>query len=107
MDDDTTTPFNHVRHELPVQTNGRKEIEIELVVPLGIRQGDIPASRSRGTAEHMNNDVHASQPFPDSGGKVIAAFGRGQVCRDELDAIFKRVRSGPGACQHFGPEFPE
>jgi hypothetical protein len=55
----------------------------------------------------MNNDVHASQLFPDSGDKVIAAFGRGQVCHDELDAIFKPVRSGPGACQHFGPEFPE
>jgi hypothetical protein len=71
--------MQHFWQQRPVQPDGRKEILVKRVPPLSIVENGEAAPRSRGAADHMNDDINTTEEVPDGVRDDCAAISSSDI----------------------------
>ncbi|CAI8736688.1 hypothetical protein EMIT0P12_10105 [Pseudomonas sp. IT-P12] len=106
MDDHTRPTFQHVREQRTVQAYRRKQVQVELALPVLVAQRSESATGRRGATQHMDDDVHAAQAVPDRAHQRIATFAGREIGRDEqgIGQVAARVSGRGHHPRPFGEE---
>ncbi len=95
--DDARPLCEHHGEQRAVEPHGGHQVEIHLLLPLGVTERGEPAGRRLRATEHVDQDVEAAERVPREPGHPCTAIGRGHVRCDVVDA-FGRV-GWHGACR--------
>ncbi|MCY1539771.1 hypothetical protein D9M68_753730 [compost metagenome] len=64
MNDDALLAFQHLREQGAIEAHGRKQVQVELALPLFVVQRSEAAAGCRRTTQDVDDDIHAAQaPF--------------------------------------------
>ena len=107
MDDHAGALLNHSRHKRAIQTYRREQVLIQRLVPFVVIQHGKAARRCRGPAHHMHEDVDAAETLTNRLRNDGAAFGGGDIGRDELLSLGEMSWPRPCGGEHGRACFPQ
>src|SRR5260370_8415042 len=103
MDEDAGSLREHCRQQRSVQANRRKEILVECALPLAVVEGREAAAGSRGTTDHVDDDVDAAEFFHHRVGDGPAPFGGGGIGGPKWRPRFTPTWPPPSPAPHTLP----
>ncbi len=83
VDDDAGTPLEHSGNECAIQTNCGEQVEVHLLLPVFVGEGENAAARRAGAANTVNENVEATETLEYLLGHLVHTLARADISLNE------------------------